>query len=261
MPDTTEEVPESGLLVTEIFKSVQGEGLSMGKPSVFIRLFGCMFACSWCDSKFSWLPEYKSQAKRMEPRDIAEQVPDGWNVVITGGEPLLWQKTSAFYDLLLSLHDKGCSIEVETAGAIVPTTRIAQEVDQWNVSPKLTSAGNHEAEAKHLETVVAFLTKHLYTEVVDDPPWEALEQRWQLKFVVSDDRDWDRLMEILAVLAAKANLIPKLTRQHVYVMPECLTREQHLAKQDWLMDKVKAHGMLNYSPRLHILMWDSKRGV
>jgi len=40
--------------VSEIFYSIQGEGLNQGIPFVFIRFSGCNLRCEWCDTKYAW---------------------------------------------------------------------------------------------------------------------------------------------------------------------------------------------------------------
>ncbi len=77
------------LPLVEEFFSLQGEGYHAGKAAYFIRLGGCDVGCSWCDSRFSWKQE-------MHPMIDAEAIIgnvllSGTNsVVITGGEPLMW---------------------------------------------------------------------------------------------------------------------------------------------------------------------------
>ena len=44
--------------ISEIFYSIQGEGILTGVPSVFIRTSGCNLRCTWCDTPYaSWKPE------------------------------------------------------------------------------------------------------------------------------------------------------------------------------------------------------------
>ncbi len=71
--------------ICEIFESVQGEGLTVGAPSLFIRTGRCSVGCKFCDTKYSWNSGRDYPAK--EIRRIVEKsgLPD---VIITGGEPL-----------------------------------------------------------------------------------------------------------------------------------------------------------------------------
>ena len=94
--------------ITEIFRSVQGEGVGAGRPSVFVRLQGCSVGCVWCDTRYSWDPN-RGEAMRLE--QVLERVQDARHphVVITGGEPL---ENPAFRPLVegikrLGLHIRG----------------------------------------------------------------------------------------------------------------------------------------------------------
>ncbi len=71
--------------VCEVFESVQGEGLTVGAPSLFIRTGRCSVSCKFCDTKYSWNSGRDYSAE--EIREIVEKtaLPD---VIITGGEPL-----------------------------------------------------------------------------------------------------------------------------------------------------------------------------
>src|SRR5215469_18951154 len=75
------------LNVSEIFYSIQGEGLLAGVPSVFVRLSGCNLRCTWCDTPYtSWEP----QGAETTIESIVERV-RGYScahVVVTGGEPM-----------------------------------------------------------------------------------------------------------------------------------------------------------------------------
>jgi 7-carboxy-7-deazaguanine synthase len=100
------------LPLVEEFFSLQGEGFHSGKAAYFIRLGGCDVGCSWCDSRFSWNPEYHPM---IEVDTIIEHVVKSGtdSVVITGGEPLMWN-----LDYLCSgLKTNNINTFIETSGA------------------------------------------------------------------------------------------------------------------------------------------------
>ena len=78
----------------EIFHSLQGEGVTIGAASVFLRLAQCNLACSWCDTKYTWDWEhyrYEDEVMVLGVEEVREAVlafgcP---HIVVTGGEPLL----------------------------------------------------------------------------------------------------------------------------------------------------------------------------
>ncbi len=117
----------SSLPIVEQFYTVQGEGYHTGKAAYFIRIGGCDIGCSWCDTKFSW----NSSLHPMVPVDrIIEGVIEcnADSVVVTGGEPLLWN-----LDLLCSrLKGAGIKTFLETSGAY----NLSGEWDWVALSPK-----------------------------------------------------------------------------------------------------------------------------
>jgi 7-carboxy-7-deazaguanine synthase len=79
---------------SEIFgPTVQGEGAVIGKPTVFVRTGDCDYRCSWCDSKFAVLPEFRSTWRRMSPIEIFYEIkklsPRPILVTLSGGNPAL----------------------------------------------------------------------------------------------------------------------------------------------------------------------------
>ena len=128
----------------EIFQSLQGEGVTAGTPTVFLRLATCNLTCTWCDTKYTWdwqSYDYDREVVSLPPEEVDERIlrfgcP---HLVITGGEPLLQQKLLA--PLALSLKSQGFFCEVETNGTLVPQPEMVEAVDQWNVSPKLDNSG------------------------------------------------------------------------------------------------------------------------
>ncbi len=114
------------LPVMEHFYTLQGEGAHAGKAAYFIRLGGCDVGCHWCDVKDSWdavihpLTDMEKLAK--EATDLSK------TIVITGGEPLMWN-----LDFLTSkLKEFGATIHIETSGAYP----MSGTIDWVTLSPK-----------------------------------------------------------------------------------------------------------------------------
>ena len=104
------------MIITEIFKSIQGEGTRAGLPCIFVRLTGCNLRCMWCDTAYAFhggkkhsLDEVLEQVRRLAG-DGPGRVP---LVEITGGEPLLQPETPALAEVLLAA---GYTVMIETSG-------------------------------------------------------------------------------------------------------------------------------------------------
>jgi 7-carboxy-7-deazaguanine synthase len=100
------------LPLVEEFFSLQGEGFQTGRAAYFIRLGGCDIGCSWCDSRFSWDP---GMYPLVDTESIIDHVINSGanSVVVTGGEPLMWNLDY----LCNALKTKNISTFVETSGA------------------------------------------------------------------------------------------------------------------------------------------------
>ena len=109
-----QQVPEDGTLLPlmEEFYTIQGEGFHTGKAAYFIRLGGCDVGCHWCDVKESWDASIHPLTPIQTIVDQALQHPSK-AVVITGGEPLLYNLTP----LTAALKANGIQIFLETSGA------------------------------------------------------------------------------------------------------------------------------------------------
>ncbi|MBI1862238.1 MAG: radical SAM protein [Deltaproteobacteria bacterium] len=98
--------------INEIFFSIQGESLLVGKPTVFVRTAFCNLRCTWCDTKYAYW-----DGKVMTVDEVMKAVKgyDTEYVCVTGGEPLSQKGT---YDLLESLLVAGYTVSLETNGSI-----------------------------------------------------------------------------------------------------------------------------------------------
>lgn len=111
--------------VVEVFTSIQGEGINMGRPATFIRFFGCNLKCSFCDE-----PKHKQYdlVKLMTAENILASVTTEL-VVLTGGEPSIQD----LQPLIWFLQDNDREVQVETNG--FSYTNI-QDADLVTLSPK-----------------------------------------------------------------------------------------------------------------------------
>ena len=103
------------MFITEIFKSIQGEGTRAGRPCIFVRLTGCNLRCTWCDTSYAF-----HGGQKMSVAEVVERVEalrgsavGGPLVELTGGEPLLQQDIYALAERLLAA---GYVVLIETSG-------------------------------------------------------------------------------------------------------------------------------------------------
>ena len=98
------------MVITEIFKSIQGESTYAGLPCLFVRLTGCNLRCHWCDTAYAF-----NGGQKMSVADVLARIRQlgGKLVELTGGEPLLQQEVYPLTDHLLA---EGYRVLVETSG-------------------------------------------------------------------------------------------------------------------------------------------------
>lgn len=210
----------------EIFYSLQGEGTRCGTPAVFLRLAGCNLACKWCDTKHSW-----GNGILCSTKDIAAHIADSdcGSLVITGGEPLLQQEPLT---RLLKLLPDSLFVEVETNGTLSPCPYLEQRVNQWNISPKLLHSGNPHEKTLKPEVLAHFA---------------SLPHAW-FKFVVQSEEDWPAIARL------------ELPQHRIILMPCATTRATLEAARPAVVDMCLRH-RVRLGDRLHLTLWDDKKGV
>jgi 7-carboxy-7-deazaguanine synthase len=206
------------MFITEIFKSIQGEGTRAGLPCIFVRLTGCNLRCTWCDTAYAFHGGQRvSVDEVMERVESLNRRPDGSAlgvslIELTGGEPLLQEEV---YPLAERLLAAGYTVMIETSGERF-IGRLPKEVIKI-VDVKCPNSGEPETfEPRNLEELGAndevkfvissredyefareFSREHrlvdrvrevLFSPVHDDPngKWRGLEPRELVEWMLED---------------------------------------------------------------------------
>lgn len=230
----------------EIFHTLQGEGISLGAPAVFLRLSLCNLHCQWCDTPYTWNWEKtpwhhqdgikyskSEQILELSPAEIAPLISAYQcdRLVLTGGEPLLQQKELLE---LTQLLPEVSFTEIETNGTQIPDDDFVSIPTQFNVSPKLCNSGIEEKLRLKFDALSAFASLKTAT----------------FKFVVSNQSDLKEVQELQERLT--------LSSGRITLMPEGRDAETLRTRSLWLADICRDQGY-RFSPRLHVLLWGNER--
>ncbi len=238
------------LPVAETFYSIQGEGPSAGVPAVFLRTSYCNLRCpGWgpdgaeqgCDTLAVWQQTWRE----LTPVEVVDywretgwlaRLEQGAHLVLTGGEPLLWQKQLS--QLLCALAPLQHFVEVETNGTLVPDEAFDRHISCYNCSPKLASSGNPAVRAYRASALRALADnpRAIFKFVIQEPGCDVQEirERYLKPFAIAPSRVW--------------------------LMPEAADRTRLIERSAEVMELAKEHGF-NFSSRLHLIAWDRATGV
>lgn len=209
------------LRITEIFHSLQGESVTVGLPTVFVRLTGCPLRCQYCDTAYAF-----NGGALTSLDNIVAQVAsyDCQHVCVTGGEPLA---QPGCIDLLNALCDAGHTVSLETSGA-----RDISAVDQRTmIVMDLKTPGSGECE------------KNLLSNLAHLKPTD------QIKFVLCnrEDYDWARTMIAEHQLSQRAQIL--FSPSWGQLDPTLLA--------DWIIqDRLRVRFQL----QLHKILWNDAPG-
>jgi 7-carboxy-7-deazaguanine synthase len=222
--------------ISEVFYSVQGEGVLVGVPSVFVRTSGCNLRCVWCDTPYtSWQPEGEERSLD----SIVDEVNSygASHVVITGGEPMIAPDIEELTGRLTQ------HITVETAGTVDANVRC----DLMSISPKLANS------TPHMRDNGRFAGQHERLRYQPEILRRLIQlYPYQLKFVITDPSDLQQVNAIVSEIGA--------SRSRVLLMPEGVDAAILAERGRWLADIAKREGF-RLTPRLHIDLWGNRRGV
>jgi 7-carboxy-7-deazaguanine synthase len=225
--------------IAEIFHSIQGEGILIGTPSVFVRASGCNLRCVWCDTPYtSWAPEGEEMTVETIVGHI-RQYP-ARHAVVTGGEPMIMPE---IVTLTEALRGNRLHITIETAGTVYAPVAC----DLMSISPKLANSTPHERDGGR------WAAAHERLRIQPEVLRRLMSDfEYQLKFVVQQHEDMEEIGEILGHLAAPPD--------RVVLMPEGTDPAVLRERGAWLAEICKREGF-RFSPRLHIELYGNRRGV
>lgn len=198
-----------------VFYTLQGEGPSMGKPCIFVRLHVCNLRCTWCDAWYTWNPnteEFWTEPRRVSFQELADKIISTWEgpadipkrVIFTGGEPLIQRRQLDEVIKILNFIETGSyvptwKVEFETNGTLMPTvSQLAY--DQFNCSPKLANSKNREGS------------------MVKPKVLEALNKaNTNFKFVCYGEQDLDEIEE---------KYLPHISKDKIIIMPQGIRSDE-----------------------------------
>ncbi|HSC34045.1 MAG TPA: radical SAM protein [Thermodesulfobacteriota bacterium] len=211
--------------ISEIFYSIQGEGVEIGLPTVFVRLFACDLRCSWCDTMYA---VEGRDFRKMTVGEVRAAI-EGFGckrVCITGGEPLIQRDEAE--ELAEYLIKDGYKIVLETSGHKLPPPAFWTENCIISMDCKCPGSGMQEK--------------------MDFGLFQKLRPQDQLKFVIADEADYEYAKQILTKYMIKANII---------------FQPSGGLGLGWLPDRILDDNLerVRVLPQLHKLIWGDRKGV
>jgi 7-carboxy-7-deazaguanine synthase len=207
--------------ISEIFRSLQGEGVLIGTPTVFIRTVGCNLECSWCDTEYA---REGGEELSVEQIMAALEKHKTQFVCLTGGEPLMQKDSIKLMDKLV---DKCYHVTLETNGSLPLEDVPCSENMLISMDIKCPSSGMEE--------------RMLMSNI------ELLSPADQLKFIVADIEDLGYAEEVLKSHEVVCNVI----------FTPVGGMELEPVARFVLSRRINARVL----PQLHKLIWGDRKGV
>jgi 7-carboxy-7-deazaguanine synthase len=245
--------------ISEHFYSIQGEGVSFGVPSYFIRMTGCNLVCggrnaellkegkaSWyCDSEKVWRNgnDYTNEQllEAFKKDGALEGILNGrTHLIWTGGEPTLPRTREGIEGFLNFMNTQYAKNEiyneVETNGTI-EAKEFYGRMQQVNCSPKLANSGMSYERRLNVDAL----------QQINQHP-----NSW-FKFVVSTPMDMYEINDNYIQGAG-------LSKRKIILMPGVDNLKELPERTRFVFDMAKKTGY-RATTRGQVLAWDKTTGV
>lgn len=239
------------LSISEVFYSIQGEGKTMGIPSVFVRLGGCNLLCGgmgtqfdkklhngaeWrCDTIEVWMVANSIEVDKILDDECEYAIENNAHLILTGGEPLIQQKNVvSFIKYVKENINENVFVEIETNGTIEPNEEMKQLVNLFNCSPKLANSGNDYSMRFNINVIKALNKLNTI-----------------FKFVINTKKEIEEI---------KKDYFNIIDRGKIWLMPAGENIDLLNENKKVVVELAKQY-CFNFSSRLHIEIWNKKTGV
>ena len=226
------------LRLTEIFHSIQGEGSTVGLPTTFVRFTGCSLRCSWCDTTYSFHGGEDWTVEKVLDRLAPIRTK---RVCVTGGEPL--DQHDAAVALMDALLKRGYFVVLETSGSIdVGAADKLEPRDMLQLSVDVKCPSSNMQKRNRFENL------------------PLLRPHDQLKFVLSDRRDYEYARDVLRKHPVRAQVL----LQPMWASPDPVSptriegdKADLASVAKWVLDD----GLdVRIGTQLHKVIWGHEKG-
>lgn len=219
--------------LNEAFISIQGEGKTTGRRSLFLRTSGCNLNCKGCDTFHNTI-NLQMTAKNIQQVCYKNNV---YNVIFTGGEPMLQQDSIALIISEIMKDSDEYTFEIETNGTIAPKYKeLEKNINQWNISPKISPMIVNVWKTSYS---LLYQLKNLSSYIIKIP------------FVVSESNNLTLNSFIISYNLDKSN---------IWLMPYSRDKEEYFIEAESVWNYCIQNGY-NFSTRLQLLHSDNKELV
>ena len=247
------------MYISEIFgPTIQGEGRRAGRPSLFIRFAKCNLQCRGfnvkytidskkyfgCDSFYAVDKNFKNQWKKLDYKQIINNIYNlsdqkNIDIVITGGEPLLYWENKDFQKLLKYLIKNNHFITIETNGTInISLQKKYQRKIMFSIGVKLQNS-----DEKYTKRINIPLLQKLLKQTTNS----------YLKFSIrGKNKELKEIKDIVNNL--------DITNNQIYLMPISSNKKELEINSKQVIQQAIKNNFL-YSDRIHIRIWNNKRKV